>query len=317
MIEQDNLVTVFMSRYGLDEASAKYVISRAVTLAKSLSEPKRKTNDYALAKYLNERVIATFALIADHSNTPDIAGVNKGYVLMVNELKKIYARNAELQKINEHICWQSFDHIEHIQNDLWEYTRDTNNDYGQGHNAQVNRLCISNNIETPILDVELNKIIDEASKNVNHFLEQLDEDEPVIDRNWFIPEYALTYSTDGSLLVNGVKGILKVKKTQAGSASAKLLEQVTSRPNELFKPNLGHNYSRSLSVTLSGLGFSGTLRELFFPQVSEDKGLIFCPVVTRSEADIQHIDTTKLDDKLNKFGAAIEQKEISLSDIPF
>ena len=41
MTEKDNLVTVYMNRYELDEASAKYVVDRAAALAKSLKEPDR------------------------------------------------------------------------------------------------------------------------------------------------------------------------------------------------------------------------------------------------------------------------------------
>lgn len=317
MTERDNLVTAFMNRYELDEASAKYVLERAETLAKSLNEPDRKPNDFALAHYLNERVIALFSLVANHNNTPDTSAINRSYILLVNELKKLYARNSELQRINEHICWHTFDRIEYIHNDLWEYTNDTNSDYGQSHNAQVNRLCISNGKETPEFAPEIKKIVDEASKSVTAFLEELEDDTPPVKRDWFIPEYTFTFATDGSLLVNGVRNVLKVKKTQAGSASAKLLEQATAKPNELFKPNLGHNYSRSLSVTLSGLGFSGTLRSLFFPQVSEYKGFVFRPVISRDEANAEHIDTTKLDDKLKALGAETEQKPFDISQIPF
>ncbi len=316
MNEQDNLVTVFMNRFGLDKASAKYVVQRAETLAKSLNEPDRKPNDYALAKYLNERVIAIFALVADQRNTPDTTAINRSYVLLVNELKKLYARNPELQKLSQHICWQAFDHVEYIHNDLWEYTNNSNNDYGQSHNAEVNRLCISSGKETPDFTPEIKKIVDEANKSVTAFLAELDEDEPTQYKDWFIPQYTFTYGTDGSMLVNGIKGVMKVKKTQAGSASARLLEQATAKPNELFKPNLG-NYSRNLSTTLSGIGFSGTLRDLFFPQVSEDRGLLYRPVVSRADADAQHIDTAKLDDKLKKLGAEVEQKGITLDDIPF
>lgn len=60
MSEQDNLVTVFMQRYGLDETSAKYLLDRTKALAKTLSDPNRKPNDFALAKYLNERVVSIF-----------------------------------------------------------------------------------------------------------------------------------------------------------------------------------------------------------------------------------------------------------------
>lgn len=126
MSEQDILVTEYMKRYGLDETSAKYLLDRTRALAKTLSDPDRKPNDFALAKYLNERVIAIFALATDQQNNADIAAINKSYILMVNELKKLYARNPELKKISEPICWQSFDRVEYIHDSLWEYRDSVN-----------------------------------------------------------------------------------------------------------------------------------------------------------------------------------------------
>lgn len=314
MTERDNLVTVYMNRYELDEASAKYVVDRAAALAKSLKEPDRKPNDFALAYHLNKFAIGLFEMVANNLNgLPDTTAINRSYILLVNELKKLYARNIELEKISENICWQSFDRLEHIEGDVWEYMNYNNNDYGLSHNAQVNRLCISQGKETPDFPAEIKKIVDEAEANCKAFFAEVDN-ESNAERDWFIPEYTFTYATDGSLLVNGVRGVLKVKKTQAASASAKLMEQAVAKPNELFKPNLGHNYSRSLSVTLSGLGFSNALRDLFFPQVSEDKGVVFRPTISREQADTERIDTRKLDDKLKKLGADTVQKPM---EIPF
>ena len=314
MTERDNLVTVYMNRYELDEASAKYVVDRAAALAKSLKEPDRKPNDFALAYHLNKFAIGLFEMVANNLNgLPDTTAINRSYILLVNELKKLYARNTELDKISENICWQSFDRLEHIEDDVWEYMNYNNNDYGLSHNAQVNRLCISQGKETPDFPAEIKKIVDEAEANGKAFFAEVD-DESNAERDWFIPEYTFTYATDGSLLVNGVRGVLKVKKTQAASASAKLIEQAVAKPNELFKPNLGHNYSRSLSVTLSGLGFSDALRDLFFPQVSEDRGVVFRPTISREQADTERIDTRKLDDKLKKLGADTVQKPM---EIPF
>lgn len=313
MTEKDNLVTVYMNRYELDEASAKYVVDRAAALAKSLKEPDRKANDFALAYHLNNLAIGLFEMVVDHNNLPDTNAVNRSYILISNELRRIYARNPELQAINGSICWQVFDRLEHIEHAFWDWKQYNENEYGVSHNAEVNTLCIINGKETPDFPPEIKKIVDEAEANGKAFFAKI-EDESDVERDWFIPEYTLTYASDGSLLVNGVKGVLKVKKTQLASASAKLMEQAVAKPNELFKPNLGHNYSRTLSVTLSGLGFSGALRDLFFPQVSEANGVVFRPTITREEVDAEHIDTTKLDDKLKKLGADVVQKPM---EIPF
>ena len=159
MSEQDILVTEYMKRYGLDETSAKYLLDCTKALAKTLNDPDRKPNDFALAKYLNERVIAIFSLATDQQNNADIAAINKSYILMVNELKKLYARNPELKKINEPICWQDFDRVEYIHDSLWDYRDRVSNDFGNSHNAQVNRLCIINNKEMPSFAADIKKIV--------------------------------------------------------------------------------------------------------------------------------------------------------------
>jgi hypothetical protein len=192
MNEQDNLVTVFMERYGLDETSAKYLLDRTKALAKTLSNPERKPNDFALAKYLNERVLTIFLLAIDQQNNADITAINKSYILMVNELRKLYARNTELTKISEPICWQEYDRVEYIHDSLWDYRDRVNNDFGNGHNAQVNRLCIINNKEMPSFNPELKKIVSEANKNVTAYLAELEEDKPQVNDGRFIPDYTLT-----------------------------------------------------------------------------------------------------------------------------
>lgn len=317
MSEQDNLVTAFMNRYGLDETSAKYLLDRTKVLAKTLSDPDRKPNDFALAKYLNERVISIFSLATDQRNSADISAINKSYILMVNELRKLYARNPELKKISEPICWQDYDRVEYIQDSLWEYRDSVSNDYGHSHNAQVNRLCIINSKETPKFTPELKKIVDDANKNVTAYLAELEEDEPEVSDGRFIPVYSLAYKDDGTILVNGV---LKLKKTQAGQASDMIMSQAFQHDGqtEPFKPTIATK--RQLTTIIGDMGFDVTLRALFFPIINKHKGIVFRSSVTRDEAYVQHIDTSQLDARLKKLGAATEREPdqpINLDDIPF
>jgi hypothetical protein len=317
MSEQDNFVSAFMERYGLDETSAKYLLDRTKALAKTLSDPDRKPNDFALAKYLNERVVAIFSLATDQQNNADIAGINRSYILMVNELKKLYARNPELNKISEPICWKDYDRVEYIHDSLWDYRDSVNNDFGNSHNAQVNRLCIINNKELPNFTPELKKIVNEADKNVNAYLAELEEDEPRVNDGRFIPAYTLTYKDDGTILVNGV---LRLKKTQAGQASDMIMSQAFQHDGqaEPFKPTIATK--RQLTTIIGDMGFDVTLRALFFPTINKHKGIVFRSSITRDEADEQHIDTTQLDIKLKKAGAATERtpdEPINLDDIPF
>ena len=277
-----------------------------------------KANDYAVAKALNERVTTIFELFArSDTRSLDITAINKSYVLLVNTLKKIYARNDELKSIERKPVWEYFDIIEGLEHDIGQYTNDWDNDNGQSHNARVNKLCIVAGKETPDYTAELKQIVNDADKAITAFRKQLDDiksTESVSQNDWYIPEYKLVYNINGIILVNDV---LKIMKTHAGSASSRLMEQAKNNPNTLFKPDLGHKYSRNLSTTLSGMGFSATLRALFFPTVSEDKGIVFRPVVSRATADADRIDTAKLDLQLKQLGADVEQKGISLDDIPF
>ena len=278
-----------------------------------------KANDYAVAKALNERVTTIFELFArSDTRSLDITAINKSYVLLVNTLKKIYARNDELKAIERKPVWEYFDIIEGLEHDISQYTNDWDNDNGQSHNARVNKLCIVSGKEAPDYTPDLKLIVQDADKAITAFRKQVDDQKlretvSEAEKDWYIPEYKLSYNTNGIILVNGV---LKIKKTQAGSASSKLMEQATEHPNTLFKPDLG-KYSRNLSTTLSGMGFTSTLRALFFPTVSEDKGIVFRPTVTRATADDDRISTTELDLQLKQLGADIAQKELTLDDIPF
>ena len=75
------------------------MLDRTKVLAKTLSDPNRKPNDFALAKYLNERVVAIFQLAIDQRNSADIAAINKSYILMVNELKNSMLATTAKNKI--------------------------------------------------------------------------------------------------------------------------------------------------------------------------------------------------------------------------
>jgi len=311
--QRDNLITALHNNFGLDDSAAQSVIDYAI----SLSTPERKANDYALAKYLNDRVLAIFGLVSNYrSNLPDLASINRSYVLLVDELKRLYSRNTELEAIRLPICWHTFDAIDYMDSyTLYEYT-DSDNDYGQSHNSKVNRLCIAAGKEVPNISPALQKILDEADVNVLAFIAELDEieaDTVVVPKNWYIPEYVLTYKQDGTLLINNV---LKLKKAHAGSGIEKLLEQAIKNPNTLTKIEL--NTARNLSTILSASGITSSVRDIFFPTVSNSKKkLVFRPAVTHEQVVAENIDTNELDNRLIKAGAIKQPIPVSLADIPF
>lgn len=299
-----------------DKRLADDVISYAQRL--KMSENERTTNEFAIAKTLNESVMEILNLVNEASRDGfieviDITQLNRAYVLLVTQLKVLYNRNLLLFKIEPKPIWRNFDVLDGAVWEISEYLSNWNNDSGQGHIAQVNKYCIITDSAEPKYPPELKKIIDESDTTVPKYRRQLLEAQNkknIDNKDWHIPDYTLTYKPDGTILINGV---LKLKKAHAGSATERLLEQAIKQPETLFKPELGQT-SRNLSTILSSAGFTATLRELFFPTVSKDKGIIFRPVVSHATTIAEHIDTADLDLKLKHAGADTQP---SLEGIPF
>lgn len=141
-----------------------------------MSENTDTANDYALAKALNERVINIFTMVVDHKNTPDFTDLNQSYVLLIDELKRIYDRQPELKNIRAAICWRVLDNLEqaHEVVPTIEFTN-SGSDYGQGHNTSVSSLCIREKIKQPVLSPELETLLKEADDNITNFKTELDK----------------------------------------------------------------------------------------------------------------------------------------------
>ena len=87
-----------------------------------------RANDFALAKALNERTTTIIDMIANayqrysfEAIGLDTSKLNKSYVLLVNELEKMYARNKELADISVNPAWKYFDIIEGAEWNINEY----------------------------------------------------------------------------------------------------------------------------------------------------------------------------------------------------
>lgn len=323
---ETNLVEALKMQYGLDAAKAQEVIEYAETLAQP-DNPDKITNEYALAKALNDvvyKILNTvwfaYTTSSDEAQTTDIQPLNKSYILLVSELKKIYTWNVKLQEITPKPIWNWLDILEGREWDLVEQDSWGNSvDLGKGHIAQVNKLNILEGIEEPQYTPTIRKLIDEANAAIASYNQTLLEEGKMYQpskesRSWFIPEYTLTYTDAGSIIINDV---LTLKRTQSGSAPRKLMEQAIRQPYTPFKPDLGSTYTRRLSSVLSDMGITGTLKTLFFPVVSDKDGIKFRPVVKRKIADSEHIDTYDLDAKLKEKNAKTEEKPIDLSTLPF
>jgi len=273
-------------------------------------------NDYAVAYSLNNCVLGIIAMIvmADIVGKPedaDIHELNRAYVLVTDELEKLYDRNPKLAAIKPEPIWKRFDVLKTSSWQINEYLEDPENDMGQAHNARVEKLMILVGKDTPDFTPEQKKLLGYADSIRIKYGKLIDvlNKERIAKKltDWQIPDYKLTYKPDGTILINDV---LKLKKAHAGSTTERLLEQALKSPNTLFQPNLGQT-SRNLSTVINSAGFTPTLRELFFPTVSKSKGIVFRPTITRKQADTDKIDTTELDLKLKELGAVTEPKTLN------
>lgn len=279
------------------------------------AKQQANSNDYAVAMALNDSVISVFFTIADYQALVqreefDPVELNRIYVLLVHELTKLYERNSKLAEIKPEPIWKRFDILKGSLYNIQKYL-ETQEDYGQRHRDRVEKLCIIAGKETPDLSPEQKKLVDLAQATRNKYLklqyedyqkwqEKADnEDESRPPRMWYIPEYTIAYKPDGTILINDA---LKLKRIHAGSITERLLEQAVKNPNTLFKPDLKQT-SRNISTVLSSAGFTPMLRELFFPTVSDDKGIVFRPTVTRDEAIAERIDIYEFEAELAKAGA--------------
>jgi len=273
-----------------------------------------QANDYAVAKALNGLVngIMAFMYVAgahDLSKDHQLTEINRAYILLTHELENIYARNPELLAIKPDPIWRRFDVLKHSNWDIKDYIDDTD-DTGHAHTLRVERLCIIAGIDDPSYTPEQQKLVKSADSVIRKYGQNLvkaseDMKASKVD-DWQIPEYTLIYKPDGTVLINDV---LKLKKAHAGSTTERLLEQALKSPQTLFMPDIGHT-TRNLSTILSSAGFTKELRELFFPTVSNSKGIVFRPTVARQQADNEKIDTSELDIKLKELGAITEPKSI-------
>jgi hypothetical protein len=271
------------------------------------------SNDFAVAKALNALVgqMILCVVMADVVGLPedhDIHDLNRAYVLLVDELQKLYDGNQTLADIKPEPIWKRFDVLKTSSWDISRFLEDADNDAGNAHIARVEKLCIIAGNETPQYSPKQKTLVNDVEETISKYTKIITaankERLANKENDWQIPEYSLIYKPDGTILINDV---LKLKKVHAGSTTERLLEQAVKRPHELFQPDLGQT-SRNLSTVLSAAGFTSVLRQLFFPTVSKSKGIVFRNAITRKQADDENIDTAELDLNLKVLGAITEPK---------
>lgn len=141
-----------------------------------MSENTDTANDYALARLLNERVLKIYTMVIDHRNTPDISNVNRSYIFLIDELRRIYDRQPKLKELGGGICWRVLDNLEQAHEFVpaieFEHS---GGDYGEAHNSSVSRLCIAAKIDAPKIPPQIKLLVDEADKNIAEFESELDK----------------------------------------------------------------------------------------------------------------------------------------------
>lgn len=270
-------------------------------------------DDYAVAYGLNLLVMGLITLVYIHKNTSisdnlDVQEINRVYILLVDELQKLYASNPKLSELKPEPIWRRFEVIKFHIKEIQEHVAIPENGHGGAHFAKVERLCILSNanIEAPSYTPEQKKIVDNAHKILNDFEAAHEARKNNKANNWRIPEYTLTYDPiRGTIKINDVYQLNK-RSTNDSSNIDKLLAKGMNQPNELFNPEL--ITTKSLSSIISNAGFTPTIRKLFIPVARKGKGVLVRPIVSRTEADAEGIDTTELDLQLKELGAVTEPK---------
>lgn len=276
-----------------------------------------KDNDYVVAGLLNTVLLAIVQQVREVEalDLPEdydwkLGELNRSYVLLVNELDKLYKQNSTLGEIEPKPFWSKYNILEPYYWQILRYLDEDAQEKGQAHINQLDRLRIIANSEKPELSPENKKLLGEALEAIKNYKEILKvaevdkaeiDDEYFNDDAWYIPEYFVSYK-NGEIVINKV---LLLKKTHIGSTIDKLLEQALKSPNTLFIPELPAT-ARNLSTVLSSAGFDSTLRQMFFPKLSLKKGVLFRPKVTDEQIQDESIDTTIIDLILEKIDPGIK-----------
>ncbi|MNQ88812.1 hypothetical protein D3C85_1040930 [compost metagenome] len=275
---------------------------------KAMKQPNG-SNDFPVAKLFNTVLLTMvdFVRRAEVLGLPEdseLHNLNRNYVLIVDELEKMYGGNPKLAEISPEPFWRQFDILKPHSWMIIKYLDNSEHNQGQAHIARIERLCIITNSEAPEFSSEQRELLNSAFEAIAEYRQMLDDASLDIDEkmedSWYINEYRLDYETNGTVVVNGV---LKLKSAHIGSTIDQLLQQAFENEGFLFIPKLPQT-TRNLSTVLSSAGFTPTLRQLFFPTVSS-KQMLFRSTITFTQASSENIETTELDLLLKALGASL------------
>ena len=264
-------------------------------------------NDYAVARELNLLVMGMIMNIylADYTGATkdlDIQGINRAYILLVDELKKLYDNNPKLSAIEPEPIWKRFDVLKASAREIKKHLSDPDNDYGSAHYARVERLCILANAETPHFTEKQKKVKDYAKNMLDNYYEGVEE---------AISQYAAKESGDTlgtqenggqiaklslvqktlKLNANGVTLTLK-RFDSKKRFNYNLAKFLLDRPDEwIKKEDLGTNFKTIRSQVKDWpklLGFTGELKDIFLSVNTKEQTIMLNPSksLTSEEAEI-------------------------------
>ncbi len=262
------------------------------------------SNDYAVARELNLLAMGMIMNIylADNaglSPNKDIQEINRAYILLVDELQRLYDNNHKLASIEPEPIWKRFDVLKHSTQQVIKHIS-SESDYGGGHYARVEKLCILANVETPKFTPKQKKLVDYVNRVTDKYYEMIDD---AYDRKR-AKETNPTQTTkeDGGqiaklslvqkslkLNVDGVTYTLK-RFDSTKRFNYKLAKFLLDRPDKWVSQNdLEHFKMRSKAKDWPKLmGFTGELKDIFIDVDTKEQKIMLNPIksLTADEAEI-------------------------------
>jgi hypothetical protein len=273
---------------------------------------KSNTNDYAIARDLNYLVIRLImnVYLADKAgvNGLDLKELNWAYIILVDELQRLYDKNPKLAAIEPEPIWKHLDVLAYSTPQVIKHVSDSN-DHGGAHYARVEKLCILANAGTPHFTKKQKELINEVSQiaDKNDFMieDAFERNHAEIEKDRQTPVHTLdaqsTQENGGQIAklslaqkslklnFNGVTHTLK-HFDSTKRFNYKLVKFLLDRPDEWVSQNdLAHFRMRSKVKDWPKLmGFTGELKDIFIDVDTKEQKIMLNPQksLTPDEAEI-------------------------------
>jgi hypothetical protein len=135
------------------------------------------SNDYAVAKVLNDCVINLIGVISLYQiigplKEFDITELNRAYILLVDELEKIYRRTPKLSNVKPEPTWRKFESLKGSIHTIEKYLEQ--HDPGNQHRDKVERLSIVAGNENPDFSQKQKVLVETNSRKCTLILRLID-----------------------------------------------------------------------------------------------------------------------------------------------